>query len=184
MEHAVWTENLLNAVLQLGEEGRITVDFVRARRTKIGFKRVRPNIGAYWSPFGNIRLNSHYYTYETPLEDLRIKTLIIHEVRHLQQGIMTALSIYGELDAWQLEFAIYHRIKGSYPHPAIAELMTLPLGYDRAVLKKAAGLMQAYAGKGYRADLLPLYPLDREIRYWVLRDKAYLEQDDSIRPNS
>jgi hypothetical protein len=172
MEHAVWTENLLNAVLQLGEEGRVTVDFVRARRTKIGFKRVRPNIGAYWTPFGNIRLNTLYYSYETPLDELRIKTLIIHEVRHLQQGIVTALSIYGELDAWQLEFAIYHRIKGSYPHPAIAELMTLPLGYDRAVLKKAAGLMQAYAGMGFSDDLLPLYPLDREIRYRVLRDKA------------
>ena len=172
MEHAVWTENLLNAVLQLGEEGRVTVDFVRARRTKIGFKRVRPNVGAFWTVFGNIRLNTLYYSYETPLDELRIKTLIIHEARHLQHGIITALSVYGELDAWQLEFAVYHRIKGSYPHPAIAELMTLPLKYDRDVLKKAATLMQAYAGKGYRVDLLPLYPLDREIRYWVFRQKA------------
>jgi hypothetical protein len=172
MEHALWIENLLNAVVQVGEEGRAAADFLRARRTKIGFKHVRPNIGAYWTPFGNIRLNSHYYTYETPLDDLRIKTLIIHEARHLQQGIVTALSVYGELDAWQLEFAVYHRIKGSYPHPAIAELMTLPLGYDRVVLKKAAVLMQAYAGKGYRVDLLPLYPLGRELRYRVLHDQA------------
>jgi hypothetical protein len=29
--------------------------------------------------------------------------------------------------------------------------------------------MQAYAGKGYRVDLLPLFPIGREIRYWVLR---------------
>src|SRR5687768_3114655 len=181
MEHAIWTENLLNAVIQVGEEGRVAVNFLRARRTKIGFKHVRPNIGAFWTPFGNIRLNSQYYTYETPLDDLRIKTLIIHEARHLQQGLIIALSVYGELDAWQLEFAVYHRIKGSYPHPAIAELMTLPLGYDRALLKKAARLMQTYAGKGYRADLLPLYPLDMEIRYWVLRDKALSQQDDNIR---
>jgi hypothetical protein len=172
MEHAIWTENLLNAVVQVGEEGRLAADFLRARRTKIGFKLVRPNIGAYWTPLGNISLNSQYYSYETPLDELRIKTLIIHEARHLQQGILMALSVYGELDAWQLEFAIYHRIKGSYPHPAIAELVTLSLGYDRAVLKKAAALMQAYAGKGYRVDLLPLFPLDREIRYWVLRDRA------------
>ena len=172
MEHTLWMENLLNAVVQVGEEGRVAADFLRARRTKIGFKHVRPNIGAFWTPFGNIRLNSQYYTYETPLDDLRIKTLIIHEARHLQQGLIIALSVYGELDAWQLEFAVYHRIKGSYPHPAIAELMTLPLGYDRAVLKKAAVLMQAYAGKGYRADLLPLYPMDKEIRYRLLREKA------------
>lgn len=169
MEHQRWMEGLLEAVTQIGEEGRLAADLVRARRTKIGFRKARPSIGAYWTLFGNIRLNSKYYTYETPFDDLRIKTLIIHEARHLQQGIMTALSVYGELDAWQLEFGIYHRIRGQYPHAAIAELVTLPLEYDRSVLKKAASLMQAYAGKGYRVDLLPLFPWDRELKYWMRR---------------
>src|SRR5215204_2475998 len=170
MEHTVWKDTLLEAVAQIGEEGCNAVDFLRKRGTKIGFKNVRPNVGAFWTVFGNIRLNSHYYNYETPLDDLRIKTLVIHEVRHLEQGLFTALSVYGELDAWQLEFRIYHRIKERYPHSAIAELMTLPLKYDRDVLKQAVMLMQAYAGKGYRADLLPLYPLGREIKYWVTRN--------------
>ena len=169
MNHQLWKENLLEAVTQLGEEGRTAVDFLRTRRTNIGFKQVRQSVGAFWTVFGNIHLNSRYYTYETPFDDLRIKTLIIHEARHLQQGLITALSVYGELDAWQLEFSIYHRIKGKYPHGAIAELMKLPLGYDRAILREAACLMQAYAGKGYRADLLPLYPLPREIRYWITK---------------
>jgi hypothetical protein len=172
MEHSVWLESLLEAVAQLGDEGRVAVEFLRSRRTKIGFKLARPNVGAVWTVFGNIRLNSHYYSYETSLDNLRIKTLIIHEARHLQQGMLTALSVYGELDAWQLEFGIYHRVQGQYPHPAIAELMTLPLKYDRGELKKAAALMQAYAGKGYRADLLPLYPLDRETRYRVFHEKT------------
>lgn len=169
MEHTIWMENLLEAVAQIGEEGQAAADFVRARGTKIGFKKARPSIGAFWTVFGNIRLNSRYYTYETPFDDLRIKTLIIHEARHLQQGIMTALSVFGELDAWQLEFGVYHRVRGRYPHPAIAELMTLPLEYDRAVLDKAARLMQAYAGKGYRVDLLPLFPWNREIKYRIIR---------------
>ena len=169
MEHNIWMENLLEAVVQVGDEGRAAVDFLRIHKTKIGFKRVRPSIGAFWTVFGNIRLNSQYYTYETPLDELRVKTLIIHETRHLQQGLITALSVYGELDAWQLEFGIYYRVKGKYPHAAIAELMTLPLGYDRPVLKKSAQLMQAYAGKGYRIDLLPLFPLDKEIKYWTTR---------------
>ena len=169
MEHQLWKENLLDAVTQLGEEGRSAVEFLRTRQTKIGFKQVRPNVGAFWTVFGNIHLNSRYYTYETPFDDLRIKTLIIHEARHLQQGLIVALSVYGELDAWQLEFGIYHRIKGKYPHPAVAELMELPLGYNRTVLQEAARLMQAYAGKGYRADLLPLFPLPREIKYWITR---------------
>ena len=169
MEHDVWKEKLLEAVAGLGEEGCAAVDFLRARRVKIGFKNVRPNIGAFWTVFGNIRLNAHYYTYETSLDDLRIRTLIIHEARHLQQGSITALSVYGELDAWQLEFGVYHRVKGRYPHPAVAELMELPLVCDRTVLKKTAKLMQDYAGKGYRVDLLPLYPLGREFKYWFTR---------------
>lgn len=167
MQHQVWVENLLESVTQMGEEGRVAAEFVRTHRTRIGFKQARPSIGAFWTVFGNIRLNSKYYSYETPLDNLRIKTLIIHETRHLQQGMMTALSVYGELDAWQLEFGIYHRVRGRYPHRAIAELMTLPLCYDRAVLKKASHLMQAYAGRGYRVDLLPLFPWNKEISYWI-----------------
>ncbi|HKY54632.1 MAG TPA: hypothetical protein VJM08_10015 [Anaerolineales bacterium] len=169
MDQAVWVSKLLDSVAEVGEEGKAAVDFIRARRTQIGIKRARANVGAFWTPFGNIRLNSHYYSYDTPFDDVRIKTLIIHEARHLQQGPIVALSVYGELDAWQLEFRVYHRLKGKYPNSAIAELMTLPLEYDRAVLKNAVNLMQAYAGKGYRIDLLPLYPLGREIRYWLTR---------------
>jgi hypothetical protein len=169
MEHNIWVENLLESVALIGEEGRVAADFVRTRRVKIGFRQVRPSVGAFWTVFGNIHLNAKYYNYETPFDDLRIKTLIIHEARHLQQGLMTALSVYGELDAWQLEFGIYHRFRGKYPHPAIAELMSLPLGYDRPVLKRAAQLMQAYAGKGYRIDLLPLFPLTREFKYLLIR---------------
>jgi|SRR5215208_7157553 len=169
MEHDAWVNMLLDRVCDVGDEGKAAMQYIRKHKTKIGFKRVRPNVGAFWTVFGNIHLNSHYYTYNTSLDDLRIRTLIIHEARHLQQGIPTALSVYGELDAWQLEFGIYHRIKGKYPHPAIAELMTLPLSYDRDALKKAATLMQAYAGKGYRSDLLPFFPASREVRYWVLR---------------
>jgi hypothetical protein len=169
MEHTAWVNMLLERVCEVGEEGQAAMEFVRKSRTRIGFKRVRPNVGAFWTIFGNIHLNSIYYNYDTPLDDPRVKTLIIHEVRHLQQGLATALSVYGELDAWQLEFRVYHRLKGKYPHPAIAELMTLPLELDRGTLKKAAALMQAYAGKGYRVDLLPLFPIGREIRYWILR---------------
>jgi hypothetical protein len=169
MEHSVWVNTLLDRLCEVGEEGEAATQYIRKHRTRIGFKRVRQNVGAFWTVFGNVNLNSHYYNYDTSLDDLRIKTLIIHEVRHLQQGFFTALSVYGELDAWKLEFGIYHRVKGNYPHPAVAELMTLPLAYDRNVLKKAATLMQDYAGKGYRIDLLPLFPLGREVRYWIIR---------------
>ena len=169
MEHSVWVNRLLEQVSEMGDEGQAAVQYILKHKTQIGFKRVRPNVGAFWTIFGNIRLNSIYYSYDSPMDNLRMKTLIIHEARHLQQGILTALSVYGELDAWQLEFGIYHRIVGNYPHSAIAELMTLPLAYDRDVLKKAATLMQMYAGKGYRVDLLPFFPGMREVKYRFLR---------------
>jgi len=162
-----WLDDLMNAVADLGEEGRISVEFLRTHGTKIGFMKVRRNIGAFWTLFGNIRLNSRYYNYDTPLDDLKLRTLIIHEAYHLQQGFFKAFSVYGELEAWQLEFGIAHRFTGKYPRKAIADLMQLPLKYDRVVLKRAVELMQEYAGKGYHADLLPLYPLGREFKHWL-----------------
>src|ERR1041385_6343603 len=84
MEHDIWVNKLLDQVCDLGDEGISAVEFIRARGTKIGFKKARPNVGAFWTVFGNIRLNSQYYAYETPFDNLRIKTLIVHEARHLQ----------------------------------------------------------------------------------------------------
>ena len=169
MEHSAWINLLFENLDQFGEEGRAAVEYLRAKGTKISFKRTKPHIGAWWTIDRRIKLNSHYYSYEKSLNNTRVFTLIIHEVRHLQQGFFTALSVYGELDAWQLEWNIYHRVTGQYPHPAIKEIMSLPLGWDRDVLRRAVELMQAYAGKGYRADLLPLYPLGKELRWWLTR---------------
>jgi hypothetical protein len=58
--------------------------------------------------------------------------------------------------------------------------MSLPLTYDRAVLKKAVALMKAYAGEGYRVDLLPLYPLDKEIQYWLLGRRATIRDEQEV----
>ena len=169
MEGAVWKEKLLEALMRLGESGHTTAGFLRAHKTRISFWKVRKNVGAFWTMFGTIHFNSLHYSYKSDIADIRLLTLLIHEVKHLQQGFLLALSVYGELEAWQLQFRLYHQLTDRQPHPAIAELLSLPLIYDRAVLKKAVTLMQAYAGKGYRANLLPLYPLGQEIKYWLTR---------------
>jgi len=170
MEHSVWLNLLFENLEKYGDEGQTAVAYLRTRRTKVAFKRTKPSISAWWTIAKNINLNSHHYpSYEKALNDTRVFTLIIHEVRHLQQGFFTALSVYGELDAWQLEWGIYYRKYNHYPHPAIDELMSLPLGWDRDVLRRAVQCMQGYSGKGYRADLLPLYPLGKEIAYQLFR---------------
>ena len=164
-----WKQNLLLALDALGQEGQAAANYVRGHRTCIGFRQVRKNIGAFWTIFGNINLNTRHYTLETDPADPRVTTLLIHEVRHLRQGLVTALSVYGELEAWQLQFRLYHSMTNIKMPRAIEEMTSLPLNWDRVVLRRASELMQEYAGKGYRADLLPLYPLGKEIFYQLFR---------------
>ena len=165
MTRAAWNQNLLLSPEQFGEEGRIAASYLRTHKTYIGFWKARKHVGAFWTPLRTIHLNTEYYSLATNPADPRTLTLLIHEVKHLQQGLVTALSVYGELEAWQLQFRLYHQKTDAKMHPVIEKLLSLPLSWDRAVLKQAQVLMQDFAGKGYRADLLPLYPLGKEIRY-------------------
>jgi hypothetical protein len=165
MTRAAWSQNLLHSLEQFGEEGRTAASYLRARKTHIGFRKVRKNVGAFWTVLGTIHLNTVHYSLQTNPSDPRVLTLLIHEVKHLQQGLVTALSVYGELEAWQLQFRLYHQKTTAKMHPAIEKLLSLPLSWDRAALQQARVLMQEYAGKGYRVDLLPLYPLGREIQF-------------------
>ena len=63
-----------------------------------------------------------------------------------------------------------HAAPGSDGQRAVIQrLLALPFGWDRNVLAAARSLMREYAGKAYRVDLLPLYPLDREVAYVLTR---------------
>ena len=102
-------------------------------------------------------------------------SLIVHEVRHLKQGLIGALSVRGELEAWQEQFAYLKSLTGKYSvsarHQAIIEeLMTLSLD-SRANLQRARTLMRDYAGPKYRINWLPLHPIWKEIGYVIFRRK-------------
>lgn len=169
MERIAWKKNILEQLVCLGEEGRAAADYLRTHGTYIGFWKARKNVGAFWTFLRTVHLNSFYYSMNTETNNVDMLTLLIHEVKHLQQGMFLAFSIYGELEAWQLQFRLYYQLSGKPVHPIIAEILSLPLKYDRAILHRARELMQAFAGKGYRADLLPLYPLGKEIKYRLRR---------------
>ena len=169
IERTAWKQKILDQLTGLGEDGRLAAEYLRAHKTYVGFWKVRKNVGAFWTFLRTVHLNSVYYSMDTAMNNIGMLTLLIHEVKHLQQGVILALSVYGELEAWQLQFRLYYRLSGKPMHPVIAEMISLPLTYDRAVLRRARDLMQAYAGKGYRADLLPLFPLWREIKYWLAK---------------
>lgn len=159
-----WTLPISEYLEKTGPIGAQTAHFLRERQTQVTFERDKPAVGAAWTPWRSVKINTVYFGPEK-IDHPRLLSLVVHEVRHLQQGLLTALSVYGELDAWQVDFNFQKSLTGTYPSPLIEELCALPLILDRQVLTQARALMQTFAGKGYRIDLLPLYPLPREIRY-------------------
>ena len=164
MKKQAWTEPLLENLEKTGEIGAQTAQFLRERHVSVAFKRDNPAVGAAWTVWRSITINTVHFSPEI-ISNPRLLSLLVHEVRHLQQGLLTALSVYGELDAWQIDFNFQKLLTGKYPAPEIEELCSLPLSFDRQMLQHTRQLMQTYAGKSYRIDLLPLYPLPREIRY-------------------
>jgi len=124
-------------------------------------------VAAFWTPLGNIRLNSRYFNPANSSRNPELLALLYHEVIHLEQGPLVALSVRGELEAWQRQFLLLKKLGRAPGHRAILGLLALPLNWDRSVLRRARELMQEYAGKGYLAHLLPLYPIPREVRYWI-----------------
>jgi hypothetical protein len=162
LETSAWSETVLDHLAGAGQEGASAVSFIRNRHVIIGFRKQKAT-GAMWFIDGNIYLNANTYSLATPPTDAFMLNLIAHEALHLKQGVFTALSVYGELEAWQWGFRIYQTLGGKIFNSSLNELMGLPLNYNREILQKVRFLMQDYAGKGYRIDLLPRYPLWKEI---------------------
>ena len=171
MKNKIWKEAALEKLAGRGKLGKETAEYIRRKGVRIHFKKYAKSTGARWFFFQQISLNTHYYSPDKKIDDPKILSLLVHEIHHLKQGALTALSVYGELDAWQVEFRFYKEIYPVKLHSALEEILTLPLNYDRDNLRRAAKLMQDYAGKGYHSNWLPFYPLHREILYWVTRMK-------------
>ena len=169
MEESPWLEQYFEKVASSSREGMDAVAYVREHKTRIGFKKARKNVSAFVTIFRNFYLNSIHFTSESVLKSPRAWVLFIHETLHLKQGLIITMSIYGELEAWQLENRVYKRITGQTLRPIMEELLTLPLNMNRANLRRAREIMTEYAGKGYGANFLPLYPIHKEILYWVTR---------------
>ena len=166
----MWLDQLLAELGHCGPQGRAALCFLTEQRVKVSLHD-QPT-AARWTAFGNIQLHPRYAKGASdapyPL------SLIVHEVQHLKQGVFTALSGFGELNAWQTQFSFLKSLTGCYhsdsqSNALITELMSLSLNGDRKVLIRALNLMRAYAGKGYRVNLLPLTPLPREILFFISR---------------
>ncbi len=167
---AEWLAGLLASLPNSGPEGAAASNYIATRGVQLSLHR--QTTGARWRPGRRIELNPVYL--QTPAETTYAISLVIHEVRHLEQGILVALSVYGELEAWHLQFGFLRSRLGHYHEDSdkdrlIADLMDLPTEMNRASLARARKLMREYAGPKYRVDLLPLFPLTHEIRWHFTR---------------
>jgi hypothetical protein len=167
MDNSEWREQFLEAVSSCSSEGKEAVDYIHAHKTHIGIRRARKSVGAFWALTRAAYLNSGHYSQESSLVTPSAWALLIHEVRHLQQGWLIALSIYGELDVWQYQFRVQKKITGKQFDPMLEEILSLPLNMDRKNLQHARQLMTKFAGKSYGAHWLPLYPIHQEMKYWL-----------------
>jgi hypothetical protein len=166
----LWLDQLLIELGSSGPQGLAALQFITERKVKVSLHD-QPT-SARWTLGGNIHLHPRFAS-GAPDAPYPL-SLIVHEVWHLQQGIFTALSGYGELEAWQVQFSFLQSLTGQYHsnlqfNGIITNLMTLRLMEDRKTLTRAVTLMKAYAGKGYLINMLPLYPLPREILFLFSR---------------
>jgi len=166
VQRSNWSSQLLRGLELSGGTGLDSVRYLREHGIKLALGRQAS--GAQWRPWKRIVLRPNVVEADQDLT--YAMSLVVHEVRHLQQGWLVALSVYGELEAWQLQFryleSLHARIgQHGNASPFIERLLDLPLGWNRSVLRQAQGLMRAYGGPKYRADLLPLYPFHKEVLY-------------------
>jgi hypothetical protein len=153
--------------------------YLKKRKPRLGFFK-QDRSGGGWTVRGNITLAKD----ADPLTPYAL-SLIVHETHHLQQSILTRLSMQGELSAWQCQARNYpviaqpkgNRIgsrgqaygEGKETCDLWDELLHLSTG-SREDLEKAQKIMVDIA-PAYRSHALPLYPLHKEIWFHLKRGR-------------
>lgn len=167
---------------EAGSLGAEVVDFIQTKKVKLGFFKQYKS-GAGWTLLRNITLAP-----DIELEKPYTLSLIVHEALHLEQSILTRLSMRGELLAWQHQERAYFEItKERIGESGQAyggkrkywdELMQLSPNL-RTDLERARELTRAIS-PGYRSHCLPLYPLQQEIWY-CLRQGKFKEAFEAVK---
>ena len=164
-EEKAWFEQALSVLNASGPIGRASVEHIRRRGTKLGFSKQRGS-GASWFDWRRLRfgvfLNTDYA--DRSPDDPWLCSLLAHEVKHLEQGLLEALSVRGELAAWQLQFDVLRQFSSAPSDRDWRELRTLDPA-SRADLRSARGLMKTIGGPKYHIELLPPPPLPAEIAH-------------------
>jgi len=161
-KRAAWELDVFNKLRKSGSLGAKSVDYIAKRKVKLSFG-AQPT-GAKWTLKGmllgppEVIVNSKQMAGVKSAKDNWSLSVIAHEVKHYQQGMLVALSVYGELEAWQLQMRLLRDLGSPPKHQALKAIEKLKLSHDPKVLREAARLMKEYSPE-YRVDLLLLNPI-------------------------
>ena len=162
-----WESKVLSKLSASGASGKRAASYIAAQKVKLSFA-AQPT-GARWTPRGmligpkEIQINAKQEAATREAEDAWSLSLVAHEAKHYEQGLLTALSVYGELEAWQLQARVLRDLGAPSTNKAMLAIEKLKLSHDPKVLREAARLMKLFDPK-YRIDLLPLNPLGSGIK--------------------
>jgi hypothetical protein len=166
-------QRLLQNLETFSAHGPQAADYIRAHGTQFGyFPQTKSSAG--WTLSNNLTLRPG-----ADLDAPATLAVIIHEVLHLQQSLTMRLSIQGELIAWQYQYQVYFDATGKHfgetgqpfdgsktQWEQLSQLST----DSRQDLATAQRLMKEISPV-YRAHLLPLYPVGREVRHLLRNAK-------------
>ncbi|RIK54251.1 MAG: hypothetical protein DCC59_04755, partial [Chloroflexi bacterium] len=77
MNQAEWMDRYLKKVSESSEEGAEAARFAREKNIRVGMKRARRSVGAFWTLGKSLYLNKVHYTMESALEEPRATTLFV-----------------------------------------------------------------------------------------------------------
>ncbi len=143
-----WTRNTLLNLGDAGNAGVHTVDYILSNdvnivtvdnnATNLWWKL---KLGAKGLQIQNTLYVSRFLA-DKESNDSWLLMEFVHETRHLEQGLLTAFSVFGEMEAWQLGFNFYKSLPDhGYISRFVEQLLELPLSHDPAILKQARDLI-------------------------------------------
>jgi hypothetical protein len=162
-------EQVYQALTAAGNMNAKAAEFMKQAKTRLGLHE-QYKAGAGWTILKNITL-----TPNAKVLDPYTLCLISHELIHLQQPLLTRLSVRGELLAWQFQIQAYRELTGkdigddgqAYGGTKQFWDQLAQLSADsRDDLLKAQGLMKKVS-PNYRSDCLPLFSLTRDVGYYL-----------------
>lgn len=166
-------EEVFQNLKKAGSLNARAASYFHDAKIKLGFHEQYKS-GAGWTVLRNITLEPG-----AKLTDAHTLCLISHELFHLQQSIWMRLSVQGELLAWQYQKQAYRELtgrdigdrgeayNGTKPHWDELSQLAANLREDL----RTAQLLMKKVSPDYRSDCLPLFPLNKEIRYFLKRGK-------------